>query len=204
MINELDLLWLPNFIALGIYFIFWTKFSWNEGIDTCCNVECVLLGCNFDFLGGYLVVTGCYFSLLSGYFLLLLVTWWLLLVTASYLLLPTYITNIKKHQVWIYSVIYTCLVYKILFWTVDLVLQNFQFTVNNTVLTCTNTFVVLKNTGKIPRYSFVLLYAFMYLSKTTQIFIGKLHIIGWRTFSFKRWFWKIVYVRSLDRQLREA
>ena len=30
-----------------------TKFSWNEGIDTCFNVECVLLGRNFDFLGGY-------------------------------------------------------------------------------------------------------------------------------------------------------
>ena len=33
MINELDLLWVPNFIALGIYFLFETKFSWNEGID---------------------------------------------------------------------------------------------------------------------------------------------------------------------------
>ena len=74
MINELDLLWVPNFIALGIYFIFGTKFSWNEGIDTCFNVECVLLGRNFDFLGGCLVVTACY----------LVVTWWILVLTARY------------------------------------------------------------------------------------------------------------------------
>ena len=32
-------------------------FSWNEGIDTCFNVECVLFGRNFDCVGGYLVVT---------------------------------------------------------------------------------------------------------------------------------------------------
>ena len=53
MINELHLLWVPNFIAIGIYFLFGTKFSWNEETDTCFNVECVLLGRNFDFLGGY-------------------------------------------------------------------------------------------------------------------------------------------------------
>ena len=29
-INELDLLWMPIFIALGIYFIFGTTFFWNE------------------------------------------------------------------------------------------------------------------------------------------------------------------------------
>ena len=52
-------------------FIFGTKFSWNEGFDTCFNVECVLLGRN---LGGclvvtarYLVVIGRYCSLLGGY-----------------------------------------------------------------------------------------------------------------------------------------
>ena len=44
MINELDLLWLPNIIALGIYFIFGTKFSWSERIDTCSNVKWVLIG----------------------------------------------------------------------------------------------------------------------------------------------------------------
>ena len=54
---------MPNFIVLGIYFIFGTKFFWNEGIYTCFNVEFVLLGRNIDFLGGY---------------------WWLLLVTVGY------------------------------------------------------------------------------------------------------------------------
>ena len=29
--------------------------------------------------------------------------------------------SVTKHKVWIYSVIYTCLVYKIFFWTVYLV-----------------------------------------------------------------------------------
>ena len=46
---------MPNFIAIGIYFLFGTKFSWNEETDTCFNIECVLLGRNFDFLGRYLV-----------------------------------------------------------------------------------------------------------------------------------------------------
>ena len=66
---------------MGIYFIFGTKSSWNEGIGTCFNVECVLLGRNFDFLAGYLVVTAryvvvtaCYCSLPGGYCLLLVVT----------------------------------------------------------------------------------------------------------------------------------
>ena len=76
---------MPNFIALGIYFIFGTKLSWDKEID---NVECVLLDRNFDFLGGYLVVTarhvvvtaGCC-SVLGGY-------WWLLLVTGGYCSLP--------------------------------------------------------------------------------------------------------------------
>ena len=84
MINELDLLWMTNFIALGIYFIFGTKCSWNERIDTCLNVECVLFGHNFDFLGiylvvtaRYLVVTGCYCSLAS------IIYWWLLLATGG-------------------------------------------------------------------------------------------------------------------------
>ena len=48
---------MPNFIALGIYFLFGTKFSWNEGTDACFNVEYELLGRNFDYFGGYLVVT---------------------------------------------------------------------------------------------------------------------------------------------------
>ena len=67
MINKLDLLWLLNFVALGIHFIFETKFSWNEGIDTGFNVRCVLLGRNFDFLGGYLVVTAYCLVVTVGY-----------------------------------------------------------------------------------------------------------------------------------------
>ena len=65
---------MPNFIALGIYFLFGAKFSWNEGIDTCFNVENVLLGRNLDFLGGYS-------SLPSDYH-------WLLIVTGGYCSLP--------------------------------------------------------------------------------------------------------------------
>ena len=78
MINELDLSRVPNFIALKKYFIFGTKFSWNEGTDTCFNVKCVLLGRNFHFLGGYCLLP-------SSYCRLLLVTCWLLVVTARYL-----------------------------------------------------------------------------------------------------------------------
>ena len=88
-INKLDLLWVPNFVAFEMYFIFETKFSWNEETDTFFNVESVLLGGNFYFFGGYC-------SLPSGYCLLLLVTWWLLVETACYsslLLVSTIIMN---------------------------------------------------------------------------------------------------------------
>ena len=57
MFNKLDLLWVSNFIALWVYFIFGTKFFWNEVIDSCFNVKYVLLGRNFNFIGGYLVIT---------------------------------------------------------------------------------------------------------------------------------------------------
>ena len=57
---------MPNFITIGIYFIFGIKFSWNEGTDTCFNVECMLLDRNYDFLGGYLVVTARYLSVTTG------------------------------------------------------------------------------------------------------------------------------------------
>ena len=80
MINELDLLLLPNFILLGMYFISGTKFSWNEGIDTYFNVLAVFLI--------FLVVTLRY--------LVVLVTWWLLVVTARYrllLLVPNFSMN---------------------------------------------------------------------------------------------------------------
>ena len=73
MINKLDLLWLPNFIALEIYFIFGTKFTWNEGIDTCLNGGCMLLDRNFDSFGGYLVVTARYLVVTVRYRSLLLV-----------------------------------------------------------------------------------------------------------------------------------
>ena len=73
---------MPNFIALAIYFIFGTKFSWNELTDTCFNVKYVLLGRNFDFLGGYLVVTARCCLLPGGYSSLLVV------VTVRYCSLP--------------------------------------------------------------------------------------------------------------------
>ena len=57
---------MPNFIAIGIYFLFGIKFSWNEETDTCFNIECVLLGRNFDFRGGYLVATARYLSVTPG------------------------------------------------------------------------------------------------------------------------------------------
>ena len=72
-INQLDLLWVPNFIALEIYFLFGTKFSWNEGINICFNVEYLLLGRNCDFLGGYWVVTVRYLMVTARYRLLLLI-----------------------------------------------------------------------------------------------------------------------------------
>ena len=83
MINELDLLLLPNFIASGRYFIFGTKFSWNEGIDTCFIVGCVLLDRNFGFISGYLGVTARYLVVTAGYCSLPGSYWWLLLVTAG-------------------------------------------------------------------------------------------------------------------------
>ena len=57
---------MPNFIAIGIYFLFGTIISWNEETDTCFNVECMLLDRNYDFLGGYLVATAHYLSLTTG------------------------------------------------------------------------------------------------------------------------------------------
>ena len=96
LINELDLLWLPHFIALGIYFFYGNKFSWNEGIDTCFNVEYVLLDHNFHFLGGYLVVTACYLVVTTGYCPLPGGYCSLLVVTACYrslLLVSTFSMN---------------------------------------------------------------------------------------------------------------
>ena len=98
MINELHLLWVPNFIALGIYFLFGTKFSWKEEIYTCFNVGCVLLGRNFDFLGSYLVVSARYLMIATGYCSLPSGYCSLLVVTARYrslLLVPTFSMNEK-------------------------------------------------------------------------------------------------------------
>ena len=66
MIYELYLLRVPIFTAIGIYFLFGTKLSWNEEADTCSNVECVFFGRNFDFLGSFLVATALYLSVTAG------------------------------------------------------------------------------------------------------------------------------------------
>ena len=111
MINELHLLWVPNFIAIGIYFLFGTKFSWNEETDTCFNVECVLLGRNFDFLGGYLVVTARYLMVTTGqvaarYLVVTARCWWLLVVTAHYCSFPLLVCMgfYSKYMRWIFRV----------------------------------------------------------------------------------------------------
>ena len=61
----------------------------NEGTDTCFDVECMLLGRNFDFFGGYLVVTARYLVVTACY----------LLVTARYrslLFAPTFSMNVLR------------------------------------------------------------------------------------------------------------
>ena len=81
------------------YLLFGIKSSWNEGIDTCFNVKCVLLGLNFDFLGGYLVVTARYLAVTASYCLLPGGYCSLLVVTARYrwlLLIPTFSMNEKN------------------------------------------------------------------------------------------------------------
>ena len=85
-----------NFIALGIYFIFGTKFFWNVGIDTCINVEYVLLGRNFDYFGGYLVVTASYLMVTARYLVVTSGYCLLMVVTVRYqslLLVPTFSMN---------------------------------------------------------------------------------------------------------------
>ena len=87
-INELDLLWVLNFIALGIYFTFRTKFFWNEGTDTCFNVECVLFGRNSDYFGSYFVVTTRYLVVTARYLMVTGGYRSLLVVTANYRSFP--------------------------------------------------------------------------------------------------------------------
>ena len=75
---------------------FGSKFSWNEGIDTCFNIEFVSLGRNFEFFGGYLVVTARYLMVTTRYCSLLGGYCWLLLVIggySSFSLVPTFSMN---------------------------------------------------------------------------------------------------------------
>ena len=107
MINELKLLWVPNLIALGIYFIFGTKFIWNERIDTWFNVEWVLLGRNFGFLGSYVIVNARYLVVTAAYLMVTGCYCSLLVITARYrslLLVPTFSMNAFKgifQEIWI-------------------------------------------------------------------------------------------------------
>ena len=62
-INKLDLFWVPNFIALRIYFIFGTKFSWNEGLILVLMTYVCYLAVSLIFwwlLGGYCLLPGGY------------------------------------------------------------------------------------------------------------------------------------------------
>ena len=91
--------------GLGIYFIFGTKLFWNEGIDFCFNVECVLLGRNFDYFGDYLIVTARCVVVTARYVVVTGGYCSLLVVTACYrslLLIPTFSMNA-------FSIIFTSL-----------------------------------------------------------------------------------------------
>ena len=89
-----------QFHSIGNIFTFWFKFSWNKGIDTCFNVECVLLDCNFDFLGGYLVVTARYLVVTTGYCSIPGGYCLLLVVTAHYHLLMLILTFSLNSHFW--------------------------------------------------------------------------------------------------------
>ena len=87
---------MASFIALGMYFIFGSKYSWNEGSDTCFNVKYVLLSRNFDFFGGYLVVTARYLMVTTGYLVVTGGYCSLLVVNARYrslVLVPNFSTS---------------------------------------------------------------------------------------------------------------
>ena len=106
MINELDLLSVPNFTALGIFFFFMCVCVWGgRGGGGRLRRLILVLMSNVCYLAEiliyvvvtvrYLVITSVYCSLLvvvtSGYCPLLVVTacyWWLLLVTSGYCSLP--------------------------------------------------------------------------------------------------------------------
>ena len=86
-----------------MYFLFGTKFAWNEEIDTFFNVECVLLGRDFDFLAGYLVITARYLVVTTGYCSLPLVTaffpllvWMLLTLFPQKWMLHPFINDLRE------------------------------------------------------------------------------------------------------------
>ena len=78
---------MPNFIALTIYLIFGTIFFWNEGLILVFTSNICYFSRNFDFIGGYVVVTTSYLMVTAHY----------LVVTACYhslLFVPTFDMNI--------------------------------------------------------------------------------------------------------------
>ena len=91
-------------------------------------------------------------------------------------------SSVTKHQLWIYSNICTCLVYKIFFLDFAFCLRTFAVyrkRCSFKILICAITFVVWMPNyrKKSKKDSFVLFYAFRCLSKATPVFIGKLSII---------------------------
>ena len=68
IIFTVNVVWVPNFTALRIYFLFGTKFSRNEGIDTCFDAEYVftlrLFWFSWWLLVGYCLLPVGYCSLL--------------------------------------------------------------------------------------------------------------------------------------------
>ena len=69
---------MPNFIALEIYFIFGTTFFWNEGLI----LVLMLIGRDFEFFCGYLVVLAHYLVVTARYLVVTTRYWWLRLITA--------------------------------------------------------------------------------------------------------------------------
>ena len=51
---------LSKFHSIKSIFHFWDQIFLEWGIEACFNAKCMLIGHNFEFFGGYLVVTACY------------------------------------------------------------------------------------------------------------------------------------------------
>ena len=113
-INKLELLWVPNFIALGIYFIFGTKFFWNVGLILVLMSNMRYLVVILIFLW-FLVVTAHYCSLLGGY--------------CSLLLVPTF--NMNSRKLLKKNLEYESILYNSTELSVDLTSREFQ---NQTIL----------------------------------------------------------------------